>query len=95
MVGGSQFDLNLPEDIKVQFRVDEKIAPGKFVPDPLIPGGYKANSLTLRAMKENIFVLGESLDDLTQEINCVSCSKLYDLQFWKCCPYCGKENKEC
>ena len=80
------------EDIKVQIRVDEKIGPAMFKADPLIPGGYVANSLTVRAMRPDIFVLGESLEDFEDEREC-ACGKTFDLQFWKICPYCGREPK--
>ena len=88
------FDLEAREDIKVNIRVDEKISPAMFKPDPLIPGGYVANSLTIRAMRPDIFVLGDSFEDsfedLKSEIQC-ACGKVFDVQFWKLCPYCAKE----
>jgi len=87
----SQFplwELSLPEDHKIHFRVDEKISPAMFKPDPLFPGGYLANSLTLRAMKPMLFVAGSDLDELTNMTNC-RCGKDWDQQFWSLCPYCG------
>jgi hypothetical protein len=90
--GAPFVDVEKPQDVKIQFRVDETVPPAKFKPDPIIPGGYIANSLTIRSMRENIFVVGESLDDLVNEVNCISCNTLFDLQFWKNCPYCGKVN---
>ena len=90
MAGQPQFDLERREDIKIQIRVNESIGPGMFKRDPLIPGGYLANSLTIRAMRPDIFVLGESLDDLSAPYNC-GCGKEFDVQFWKLCPFCGLE----
>ena len=90
MAGQPQFDLERREDIKVQIRVNESIGPGMFKADPLIPGGYLANSLTIRAMRPDIFVLGESLDDLSAPYSC-RCGKEFDVQFWKLCPFCGDE----
>lgn len=87
-----QYDLDRREDIKVQIRIDESISPAMFKSDPLIPGGYIANSLTIRAMREDVFVLGDSLDDLSVSVEC-SCGKEIDLQFWKLCPFCGTETK--
>jgi hypothetical protein len=84
------FDLERREDIKVQFRVDEKIGPAMFKADPLIPGGYVANSLTIRAMRADIFVLGEDTEDLSTPYHC-ACRQEFDLQFWKLCPYCGRD----
>lgn len=86
------FDLERREDIKVNIRVDEKVSPAMFKPDPLIPGGFVANSLTIRAMRADIFVLGDSLDDFETNIIC-GCGKTLDAQFWKLCPYCAREIK--
>lgn len=90
MTGQPQFDLERREDIRVQIRVNESVGPGMFKADPLIPGGYVANSLTIRAMRPDIFVLGESLDDLSAPYAC-RCGKEFDVQFWKLCPFCGNE----
>ncbi|MGE3609784.1 MAG: hypothetical protein AB7I27_09390 [Bacteriovoracaceae bacterium] len=90
MVGQSAFNLERREDIKVQIRVDEKVGPAKFRPDPLIPNGYIANSLTIRAMRPDIFVLGDSTDDLSVDYQC-ACGEIIDLQFWKLCPFCARE----
>ena len=74
---------------QVQIRVDESIGPALFMPDPFIPGGYKANSLTIRAMRPDIFVGSEEVfSDLEVIYNCIKCDKELDLQFWKFCPYC-------
>lgn len=89
MAGQPNFDLIQREDIKVQIRVNEEVAPAKFRPDPLIPGGYIANSLTIRAMRPDIFVLGDSLDDLSAPYQC-ACGQELDVQFWKICPYCAR-----
>jgi len=83
-----------PEDIKVNIRLDESVPPTLFKPDPLIPNGYIANSLTIRAMRPDIFVLGESIDDLELLYKCPSCNHTSDQQFWTCCPYCGSAFKE-
>lgn len=92
MAGMPNFDLETREDIKVQIRVNETVGPAMFRPDPLIPGGYMANSLTMRAMRPDIFVLGDSLDDLSHEHEC-GCGKTFDIQFWKICPYCARDIK--
>jgi len=92
MVEQPQFDLNRREDVKVNLRVDESVSPAKFKPDPLIPGGYVANSLTIRAMRSDIFVLGDSLEDLSAMRKC-SCGEEIDIQFWKLCPFCSKSTE--
>jgi hypothetical protein len=90
MAGQPNFDLEKREDFQVKIRVNEKVAPAMFKPDPLIPNGYIANSLTIRAMRSDIFVLGESLEDFSAPITCV-CGRELDVQFWKLCPYCARE----
>ncbi len=92
MAGMPNFDLEQREDIKVQIRVNETVPPAMFKPDPLIPGGYIANSLTIRAMRPDIFVLGDSLEDFSAPIQC-ACGEHLDVQFWKFCPYCSREIK--
>jgi hypothetical protein len=85
-------DLNRREDVKVSIRVDEKVGPAMFKPDPFIPNGYIANLLTIRAMRADLFVLGnsdDSLDDLSSEYECACGAKL-DVQFWKMCPHCAR-----
>ena len=91
-VAQPNFDLEQREDIPVQIRVNEQVGPAMFKADPLIPGGYIANSLTIRAMRPDIFVLGDSLDDLIALYAC-GCGKEFDAQFWKLCPYCGRDLK--
>lgn len=86
------FDLAAREDIKVNIRVDERISPAMFKSDPLLPGGFVANSLTIRAMRADIFVLGDSLEDFETVFLC-ACGKELDAQFWKLCPYCSREIK--
>lgn len=92
MAGLPAFDLNSREDIQVNIRVNESIGPARFKPDPLIPGGFVANSLTIKAMRPDIFVLGESLDDFEHEYEC-ACGEVIDLQFWKLCPHCARDIK--
>lgn len=92
MAGLPAVDLNQREDIRVNIRVNETIGAGKFKPDPLIPGGFIANSLTIRAMRPDIFVVGESVEDLSVDYEC-ACGENFDLQFWKICPYCARAIK--
>jgi hypothetical protein len=77
------------DDTRVPIRVNESVGPARFKADPLIPGGYLANSLTIRAMRTDIFVLGDSLDDLCTPYQC-ACGAELDLQFWKLCPHCAR-----
>lgn len=83
------WELQTPEDVKVYFRIDESISPAKFKADPLVPGGYLANSLTLRAMKPQLFVAGHDLEELSELHHC-ACGEEWDRQFWNFCPYCAR-----
>jgi len=85
-------DLERREDVKVKIRVDEKVAPAMFKSDPFIPNGFIANSLTIKAMRSDIFILGETFEDLTVDYHC-ACGKNLDIQFWKFCPFCSREFK--
>ena len=90
LIDQPEFDLEQRQDIKINIRVDEKIAPAKFKADPLIPGGYIANSLTIKAMRADIFVLGNSIEELSADYHC-PCGQTFDVQFWKLCPYCARK----
>jgi hypothetical protein len=92
MAGLPAYDLEGREDIKVQIRVNESIGPAMFRADPLLPGAYMANSLTIRAMKPDIFVLHEDLEDFNHDYEC-ACGRIIDLQFWKLCPFCARDIK--
>lgn len=83
------FEIERRQDIKVKIRADEKVGPAMFKPDPFIPNGFIANQLTIRAMRSDIFVLGETTEDLQVFHQC-ACGKEVDLQFWKLCPFCGR-----
>ena len=82
-------DLERRQDVKIKIRVDRTVGPAMFKDDPLIPNGYIANELTIRAMRPDIFVLGDSLEDLSAIHHC-ACGKQIDVQFWKVCPYCAR-----
>ena len=93
-VDNPHFHHQAQEEIKVQIRADKSVSPAKFLPDPLIPGGYKAHPQTIRAMRKDIFVGGEDeFVDLEVLIDCHSCHQRLDLQFWVCCPFCEAELK--
>ena len=80
-------DLSAPEEVQVHIRPDDKVPLAKFIPDPLLPGGWKAHPLTIRAMRKDIFMVGEGFEDLEQHYVC-HCGQELDLQFWLFCPYC-------
>jgi hypothetical protein len=77
------------QDHQVRLRADESVSPGMFKPDPLLPGGWIANSLTIQAVRTDIFVAG-AIEALTLERPCGGCGKTLDLQFWRLCPHCAR-----
>ncbi len=80
-------NLDAPEEYHVSIRPDNSVAPAKFIPDPLIHGGWKAHELTIRAMRKEIFTIGEGFEDLEKLYTC-RCGQTLDLQFWNFCPFC-------
>lgn len=77
------------EEIKVNIRPDNNMNPGKFKPDLLTPGHYKAHPVTIRAMRKDIFSAGsDEFLDLEKPYTCIKCNTELDLQFWHFCPYC-------
>lgn len=82
------FNMNYPEEFKVNIRPDKSVSPGMFKPDPFIQGAYKAHPITIKALKKDIFMGGDEFCDLEDLYKCLSCSKEIDLQFWHFCPYC-------
>jgi hypothetical protein len=83
------YDLSQEQKVDVQIRVDKNVPAAMFKPDPKNPGGWVANELTFRAMKKDIFALGEELQELSERYTC-SCQNTMDKQFWHFCPYCGQ-----
>jgi hypothetical protein len=82
-------NLDSRQDISVSIRPSQNVSPGKFKADPLIPGGYLAHPQTMRALKKDIFLAGEDMEDLEDLYICKSCKTEIDLQFWHFCPFCG------
>tara|TARA_X000000950_G_C13879352_1_gene646219 strand:+ start:94 stop:432 length:339 start_codon:yes stop_codon:yes gene_type:complete len=72
----------------VRLLVDEKIRPSLFQPHPTLPNVYYANSLTIRAVKKDLFLGGEGFEDLEDLTECLSCNSKIDRQFWHFCPFC-------
>lgn len=85
------YQLKLSEDYTVNILIDNTLEHGRFRPSPLEINTWYATSQTFRSMKKDIFALDEESLDLKDEIECKSCSKILDKQFWNLCPYCLKE----
>ncbi len=87
--GKAHFNLSARQDIQVNIRPDATVQPAMFIPDPLLPGGYKAHPVTIAALKKDIFAAGSELfEDLEDLVTCDSCQHELDRQFWHFCPYC-------
>lgn len=91
MVNNPAYQLEKSEEYKLQIKVDNKVAHGAFLPDLENPGRWKASEQTFRAMKKDIFALGDSIDELKEPYTCASCKSNLDKQFWHFCPYCGEQ----
>lgn len=91
--GVEAFDLREMQKYEIHIRADESVPAAMFKPDPLNPAGHIANSLTIRAMRKDLFALGEDPGVAEDLRSCASCKSTYDVQFWLCCPYCGREQK--
>ncbi len=82
------FNTNRPTEYKINIRPSESVSRGMFKSDPLLPGGHIAHPATIRAMRQDLFILGDDFVDLEVLYTCESCKKVLDLQFWQACPYC-------
>lgn len=78
------------EEFDVRIRPNDNVELALFKPDPLLPGGYIAHTLTIKAMRKDLFMHGEDFVDLEHKYICEGCKKELDLQFWQFCPYCEK-----
>jgi hypothetical protein len=90
-LGGQLVNPKAREDIQVHIEIDNSLAPGLFKPHPQFHGVWYAHTQTYRAMKPDIFTIGDDLDEFKNEIQCHSCQKKVDTQFWKHCPYCESQ----
>ena len=88
-VGTPLLNMQGPAEYEVQIRPDTTVSQGKFLPDPLRVGSYKAHPITIKAMRKDLFVAGaDEFSDLQQMVVCSSCQTQLDLQFWLFCPFC-------
>jgi lipopolysaccharide biosynthesis regulator YciM len=90
MVDTPMFDTSQEDIAQVEIRVDNKVAHGMFIPSKAISEIWYASEQTFRAMKKDIFSLGNSIDEMTELYDCQSCHTQIDKQFWHFCPYCGE-----
>ena len=92
--GKEHFNIQQAVDIQVSLRPDKAIKPAMFVPDPLLPGSFKAHPVTIAALRKNIFAAGNELfEDLEDLVTCEGCQQQLDRQFWYFCPFCEAKFK--
>ncbi|MEE2670933.1 MAG: zinc ribbon domain-containing protein [Bdellovibrionota bacterium] len=94
LAGRAEFDTDAPETYKIDIKVDNSVPHGQFLPSKIYPGSWRASEQTYRAMKKDLFALGESVDELVAPYICSSCKTSLDKQFWLFCPYCGESFKD-
>ena len=82
------FQADPSETHLVKLRPKKDVPIPKFLPDPLVPGGWLAHPQTIKAVRADIFMGGDEFIDLEILYQCQSCHEKLDLQFWKWCPYC-------
>lgn len=92
--GMPEYNLQSEEKIVVQINLDNTVEPAMFVPDQEKPGEFKANELTIRAMRKDVFACADSIDELKAPYECYKCNFKIDKQFWLICPNCGNDFKE-
>jgi len=81
------------EQSQVQLKSDTSISPSKFKKHPILLNTYLAHPTTIKALKKDIFTVGEDFEDLENIIECSCCNRQIDAQFWIFCPYCEAQIK--
>ena len=84
------FEQKTPEQNSLQIKIDNKLAHGVFVPSKAIAGIWYASEQTFRAMKKDLFMFGDTFDEIKEPYTCGSCKTDLDMQFWHFCPYCSE-----
>ncbi len=86
------YNLSSSRDYQVQILPDKSVSVGKFRPSKIQENTYYAHPQTIHAMRKQLFAAGDDFfDDLENLVNCPSCQKELDLQFWSTCPFCATE----
>lgn len=88
------FKTDQEETLQFKVHIDNSLPHGKFFPFEDKPNEWKASEQTFKAMKKNIFALGDSVDELSQPYTCFSCKSSLDKQFWNFCPFCGERFRQ-
>lgn len=76
------------QEKQIRLISDESISPSKFKQSQIDQSIYYANSITISAVKKDLFLIGEGFEDLEDIRECSDCARKIDAQFWKFCPFC-------
>jgi hypothetical protein len=88
MTGQKMFNLDQPTHNQANIKPDKAVAISKFKPHPFLLNTYLAHPQTIKAMRKDIWVLGEELYEISLNKKCKSCHEQLDIQFWLHCPFC-------
>ena len=94
LAGKPEYNTKSTEIYELNIKVDNSVPHGQFLPSHIYPGQWRASEQTFKAMKKDLFALGDSLDEIKEPYTCESCKSSLDKQFWFFCPYCGSSFKE-
>ena len=79
---------NSADEVQIRLLIDESVTPGKFRRSHVDPNIYYATSVTISAVKKDLFLLGDGFEDIQDLSECTICHASIDKQFWRFCPLC-------
>ncbi|MAZ48443.1 MAG: hypothetical protein CME65_07765 [Halobacteriovoraceae bacterium] len=94
LAGAREYNTSTSEVFQLEIKVDNSVPHGQFIPSQIYPGQWRASEQTFKAMKKDLFALGDSIDEIKEPYQCDSCDSSLDRQFWHFCPFCGASFKE-
>ena len=89
IAGTRLFNTDQEQSHQLKILIDKSLPHGRFFPTENA-GEWKASEQTYKAMKKNLFALGDSFEELKEPYACESCKTDLDKQFWHFCPFCGE-----
>lgn len=87
--GRKAYALDEKQEESIQILPDDSVSPAKFKAHAHLANTFIAHPLTIRAMKKDIFILGDDIE--FHNIECIQCSKHFEKECWNLCPYCGAD----
>lgn len=90
--GGQQaYDLSKRQEVKLHLLPRLDVPKASFIADADKPYIYYAHPTTLKALRKDIFCVGDDFDTYEEIHQCDECHKNFDIQFYLLCPYCGNK----